>query len=173
MDFEVVRVFEGALDGTPPADTAAFMRQVAELQRSVSAASQAAAIGFKTIENLEKALARSTVDPGTLDTELEDLKQELYEIDEALSGNRSLRSIGQPSVPTVSGRLRVASRTNGQSDYGPTATHRRAYEIASEEFARIEPQLRQILEMGLPALESKMEEAGVPWTPGRPLPALR
>jgi hypothetical protein len=172
-NFEVTRVFKGVLDGTPPTDTAAFMQNVAALQRSVSAASQAAAIGFKTIDNLEKAIARSTVEPGTLDTELEELKQELYEIDEALSGNSSRRSMGEPRVPTVSGRLRVASRTNGQSDYGPTATHRRAFEIASEEFSRIEPDLRQLLEVSLPALEAKMEDAGVPWTPGRPLPAVR
>jgi hypothetical protein len=171
--FEVVRVFEGVLAGTSPADTAAFMREVAALQRGVSAASQAAAIGFKTIENLEKALARSTIDPGTLDAELEALKQELYDLDEALSGNRSRRAMGEPRVPTISDRLRVASRTNGQSDYGPTATHRRAFEIAAEEFGRIDPQLRQILEVNLPALETKMEEAGVPWTPGRPLPEVR
>ena len=139
----------------------------------MSAASQATAIGFKTIENLEKALARSTIDPGTLDSELEALKQKLYDLDGDLSGNRSRRAMGEPRVPTVSDRLRVASRTDGQSDYGPTATHRRALEIASQEFGRIEPQLRQLLEADLPALEEKMEEAGVPWTPGRPLPEVR
>jgi hypothetical protein len=173
LDFEVVRFFKGVLEGTPPVETAVFMQEVAALQRAVTAASQAAAIGFKTIEHLEKALARSTIDPGTLDSELEALKQELYGIDEALSGNRSMRSMGEPRVPTVSGRLRIASRTNGQTDYGPTATHQRAYEIASEEFATIEPRLRQLLEVALPALEAKMEEAGVPWTPGRPLPEVR
>ncbi len=172
VGFEVVRVFEGVLDGTAPADTAAFMKKVAALQRGVSAASQAAAIGFTTIENLEKALARSTVAPGTLDIELEALKQRLYDLDEALSGNRSMRSLGEPRSPTVAGRLRVASTTNGQSDYGPTATHRRAFEIATEEFAAIEPKLRRLLEVDLPALEAKMEAAGVPWTPGRPLPSV-
>jgi len=172
VGFEVARVFEGVLDGTAPADTAAFMKKVAALQRGVSAASQAAAIGFTTIENLEKALARSTVAPGTLDIELEALKQRLYDLDEALSGNRSMRSLGEPRSPTVAGRLRVASTTNGQSDYGPTATHRRAFEIATEEFAAIEPKLRRLLEVDLPALESKMEAAGVPWTPGRPLPSV-
>ncbi len=173
LDFEVKRVFEGVLDGTPPAETAGYMRQVAELQRAVSAASQMVSLGFKTIDNLEKALARSTADPGTLDAELEELKQRLYDLDETLSGNRSMRSMGEPRSPTVAGRLRVASTTNGQSDYGPTATHRRAFEIATEEFAQIEPALRQLLEADLPALEEKMEAAGVPWTSGRPLPAIR
>jgi len=172
-DFEVVRVFEGVLEGTPPAETAAFMQQVAALERGVSAASQAAALGFTTIENLTKALARSTVDPGTLDTELETLKQRLYDLDAALSGNRSVRSMGEPRPPTVSGRLRIASMTDGQSDYGPTATHRRALEIAAEEFGDIDVGLRQLLDVDLPALETRMEAAGVPWTPGRPLPKVR
>ena len=170
VDFEVVRIFKGALEGTSPADSATFMKEVAALQRGVSAASQAAALGFKTVGYLEKALARSTVDPGTLDTELESFKQKLYEIEEALSGNRSRRSMGESTSPTVSGRLRVASMTNGLSDYGPTTTHRRAFEIAREEFATIEPKLRQLLEVDLPALEAEFEAAGVPWTPGRALP---
>jgi len=172
VDFEVTRVFKGVLEGTSPEDTAAFMRQVAELHRGVSAASESADLGFETIENLEKALARSTVDPGTLDSELETLKQRLYDLDMALSGNRSMRSLGEPRSPTVAGRLRVATMTDGQSDYGPTATHRRAFEIAAEEFGTIEPELRRLLETDLPALEAKMEAAGVPWTPGRPLPEV-
>jgi photosystem II stability/assembly factor-like uncharacterized protein len=173
VDFEVVRVFEGALDGTSPEDTAAFTAEVAALQRAVSAADETMELAFKRIENLEKALARSTTDPGTFDTELEDLKQRLYELDQGLSGNRSRSTLGEVSVPNISRRLRVAAMSSGMSDYGPTATHRRAFEIASEEFGALAGELKQVLEVDLPALEAKMETAGVPWTPGRPLPELR
>jgi hypothetical protein len=170
LSFEVERVFAGVLEGTTPEDTAAYMRQVAELNRAVSAASQMVKLAFARIAILETALARSTSDPGTLDTALETLKQRLFALDEAIEGNRSMRTFGEPRVPTVSGRLRVASMSDGQSDYGPTATHRRAFEIAAAEFAVLEPQLRQLLEVDLPTLEEAMEAAGVPWTPGRPLP---
>jgi hypothetical protein len=173
IEFEVVRVFEGALDGTPPAETAAYMQQVASLQRAVSAASQVVDHGFDRIEYLEKALARSKTAPGDLDTELEALKQRLYEVDHALSGNRSIQNMGEASSPTISRRLRTASSSDGRSDYGPTAMHRRNFEIASQEFSALEPKLRQLLEVDLPALEAKMEEAGVPWSPGRPLPEVR
>jgi photosystem II stability/assembly factor-like uncharacterized protein len=172
VPFEVVRVFEGTLEGTPPVETAAFMREVAELNRAVSAASQVVSLGFERLANLERALARSTVEPGSLASELERLKQRLYALDESLTGNRSVRSMGEPQSPTVAGRLRVAAFNDGQSDYGPTATHRRALEIAAEQFAGLEPQLRSLLERDLPALEAKMEAAGVPWTPGRPLPEV-
>jgi photosystem II stability/assembly factor-like uncharacterized protein len=173
LNFEVVRVFEGVLEGSSPTDVATFMSQIADLQRGVTAADEAMELAFKSVEELERALARSTVDPGTLDTELEALKQKLYELDQALSGNRTIGAIGHPQVPTVSGRVRVASMGGGMSDYGPTATHRRSFEIAREEFARIDASLRQLIEGDLPALEAKMEAAGVPWTPGRPLPEVR
>jgi photosystem II stability/assembly factor-like uncharacterized protein len=173
MEFEVVRVFEGALDGTSPVETAAYMQQVASLQRAVSAASEVVDDGFDRIEYLEKALVRSQTAPGGLDTELEALKQQLYEVDQALSGHRSLQNMGEASSPTISRRLRTASSSDGRSDYGPTAMHRRNFEIASQEFAALEPKMRRLLEVDLPALESKMEEAGVPWSPGRPLPEVR
>jgi len=173
VDFEVKRVFKGVLEGSSPTDTALFMGEVAELQRAVSAADEVIELTFESIDDLEKALARSKTEPGGLDSELEALKQRLYELDEALSGNRSRRSMGEPSVPTVAWRLRVASFTDGQSDYGPTATHRRALEIAAEEFEDIDSGLRQLVDVDLPALGTRMEAAGVPWTPGRPLPEVR
>jgi hypothetical protein len=149
------------------------MGEVAALQRAVSAADEAIELAFKRIEDLDKALARSTTDPGTLDSELEALKQRLYGLDQRLSGNRSRRAMGEVSVPNISRRLRVAAMSSGMSDYGPTATHRRAFEIATEEFGALEGDLKQLLEIDLPALEAEMEAAGVPWTPGRPLPTAR
>ena len=68
MEFEVVRVFEGALDGTPPVETSAYMQQVASLRRAISAASEVVDSGFDRIEYLEKALVRSQTSPGDLDT---------------------------------------------------------------------------------------------------------
>ena len=149
------------------------MREVASLERAVTAAEEAIELAFRDVQDLEKALARSATDPGTFDTELETIKQSLYDVDEALSGNRSRRAFGEPRVPNVARRLQVASISDGQSDYGPTATHRRQLEIARQEFARIEPELRKLLEVDLVALKARMEEAGVPWTAGRPLPEAR
>ena len=173
IEFEVVRVFEGVLDGTSPTDVAEYMQRIAELQRGVTAADEAMKLAFERIEDMEKALVRSTVDPGTLDTELEAFKQRLYELDQALSGNRTIDAFGHPQVPTVSRRLRVASMGGDMSDYGPTETHRRSLEIAAAEFGEIEVDLRQLIDVDLSALEAQMEAAGVPWTPGRPLPDVR
>jgi photosystem II stability/assembly factor-like uncharacterized protein len=170
--FEVVRVFPGSLEGTPPAETAVYMAEVSELRRAVSAADEALKNAFARVEKLQEALANSTTDPGTLDSELESLKQKLYEVDFKLAGNRSIADFGHPQTPNVARRLRVASISDGQSDYGPTATHRRSFEIAQAEFAEILPELKQLIEVDLPALEAEAEAEKVPWSPGRPLPEV-
>jgi len=172
VQFEVVRVFPGSLEGTPPAETAIYMAEVSELRRAVSAADEALKIAFGRVEKLQEALANSTIDPGTLDSELETLKQKLYGVDFKLTGNRSIADFGHPRTPNVSRRLRVASISDGQSDYGPTTTHRQAFEIAQIEFAEILPELRQLIEVDLPALEAEAETEKVPWSPGRPLPEV-
>ncbi len=172
VGFEVRRVFPGVLEGTPPVEAAAFMQRVAELRRAVTAASAMVELGFQRIEQMETALRRSQTEPGVLATELEALKLRLYEVDQALAGNRSIREMGEVHPPTIAGRLRNAAMTDGLSDYGPTATHRRSLEIAASEFAELEPRLRRVLETDMPALEAKLEAAGAPWTPGRPLPEV-
>jgi len=172
VPFDVVRVFPGSLEGTPPTETAVYMAQVTELRRAVSAADEALKNGFDRVTKLEEALERSTVDPGTFDSELEALKQKLFDVDFKLAGNRTIAEFGHPRTPNVSRRLMVAGFNDGQSDYGPTATHRRQLEIAETEFSQILPELKQLLEVDLPELEARMEDAQVPWSPGRPLPTV-
>ncbi|MEE4270303.1 MAG: hypothetical protein V2I67_01430 [Thermoanaerobaculales bacterium] len=170
VPFDVVRVFPGSLPGTPPVETAEYMARVAELERGVTAAAEAVAFSFQRLDRLENAIASSTVEPGTLDSELEALKQRLYDADSKLRGNRSEAAFNLPQTPSIGRRLRMAGTADGQTDYGPTATHRRSFEIAVEEWSVLQPELTQLIDVDIPAFEAKAEAAGVPWSPGRPLP---
>ena len=58
------------------------------------------------------------------------------------------------------------------STYGPTPTHRRSLEVGEKELAAVRERLNAVLDVRLPALEKKLEQAGAPWTPGRPVPPL-
>jgi hypothetical protein len=49
----------------------------------------------------------------------------------------------------------------------PTGTHRKQYEVASQEFAGVLAKLHQLVDVDLANLEKQMEAAGAPWTPGR------
>ena len=54
---------------------------------------------------------------------------------------------------------------------GPSITHRRELEVASEAYEALAPRLRRLLEEELPEVERRLEAAGAPWRPGRrPLP---
>lgn len=172
-EFEVVRLHEGVLPGSSPEETVAFLQQVAEVQRAVTGANQSLGEGFKRTSAMRNALERSTVPPaGELDLAVRDLEQRLYEVQEQISGNASRRGIGEAMAPSVMRRLDVAITGNRLSTYGPTPTHRRSLEIAREQFGTLRKTLHQLIDVELPALEKRLDQAGVPWTPGSGVPAL-
>ena len=52
----------------------------------------------------------------------------------------------------------------------PTGTQREQLALASDLFGSMVEDLRQLVDVDLPHLEDRLEEAGVPWTPGRGVP---
>ena len=50
---------------------------------------------------------------------------------------------------------------------GPTQTHRDSYQAGADAFAPVLADLTQLITVDLVALESDLEAAGAPWTPGR------
>jgi photosystem II stability/assembly factor-like uncharacterized protein len=172
VPFEVARLRPGALPGADPKETAAFLARVAEVSRATGAATQAVSQALKRVETLGAALGRSRSAPGGLDAELHAIRQELHALDEALVGNRARASVEDDGVATITRRVQVAQIGTALSTYGPTATHRRSLEIGEKELAAVRERLNAVLEQRLPAFEKKLEQAGAPWTPGRPVPPL-
>jgi photosystem II stability/assembly factor-like uncharacterized protein len=170
--FEVARLREGALPGADPRQTAAFLARLADVSRASSAATQAVSQALRRVETLVTALGRSRSAPDGLDAELHAIRQELHAIDEALSGNRARASVEDDGPITITRRLQVAQAGTRWSTYGPTPTHRRSLEVAELELAHVRERLNAVLDQGLPAFEKKLEAAGAPWTPGRPVPPL-
>ncbi|MFH1176461.1 MAG: glycosyl hydrolase, partial [Acidobacteriota bacterium] len=171
--FEVVRMREGTLPGAKPEDVAAFLRRVAAANRAISGARAAMDAGFERLRTLRRVLQRSTVAPDSLDADVRGLEARLFEVEAALFGNRTMARSGEPAAPSVAGRLRVVRTGNEYSTYGPTPTHRRSLEIAEHQLGRERGRLHELLDVELPALEQRLEAAGVPWTPGREVPELR
>ncbi len=172
VPFEVARMRKGALPGAEPKDTAAFVARVAAASRATTAATQAVSQALKRVEALGTALERSRSGPDGLDSELHAIRRELYSIEEALVGNRARATIEDDGPHTIVRRVQVAQIGTAWSTYGPTPTHRRSLEIAEKEFSGVRERLNAILEQRLPLFEKRLEEAGAPWTPGRPVPPL-
>jgi hypothetical protein len=59
------------------------------------------------------------------------------------------------------------------STTGPTLTHRKQYEIAGQEFEAAVGELNKLLGTDIPAMLSRFDALGAPWTPGRAIPNWR
>ena len=88
-----------------------------------------------------------------------------------LSKGNTARDLYVYPVPmSISQRLDVAMMGTFRSTYGPTPTHTRSLAIALSDFNEVKARLQEIHDTGLPALRRQLDEAGVPWTPGRGVP---
>ncbi len=168
--FEVAPMTQGTLPGATPEQLAAFLRELAEMQRAIGGARSAIDETGERLEPIKEALMRSTVGDASLDDEARELERRLDKLRLWLVGDRRRGRAGDPGPVSIARRLDVVVNGTGRSTYGPTATHRRSFDIAGEEFAELRRDLDRLIEVDLPALEKKLEAAGVPWTPGRSVP---
>ena len=107
-----------------------------------------------------------------MNKQLYDLKQQLYNLDEKLSGNQTKSEIGERNAPTIGSRLRVARR-GLSTTYGPTQLHRESLDIAKKELATIAGQVEKISFDVIPSLEKSLTEAGSPYIHGQAIPNRR
>jgi photosystem II stability/assembly factor-like uncharacterized protein len=166
---EVVPLWDGGtLAGATPEQVTAFMLEVAELVRVSSAVGEILDETDERLEAISEALAASrTVD---LDGEVHEMKRRLYEMRDKLEGDQQMQEFAEPEPASISKRLMTVTMGNQFSTYGPTPTHMRSYEIAQTELAELKADLEQLVEVDIPALEERMDAAGVAWSKGRAIP---
>ena len=116
---------------------------------------------------------QSMVSDNSLDDQVRDIEDRVQALHETLAGNDRRDNYGDPGPRSVIARLGSVGIGTRLSTYGPTAMHKRQFEIASEEFAGIHASFAAILNDEMPALEAALDAAGVPWSSGRALPAGR
>ena len=148
----------------------AFWERIAALQRQVSAANAAIEGTLARLEVLETALERSRTAPGPLDAQLNEMRQALFDIEEALGGNQSRAGRFGAEPETVESRLGFALQGTSNSGYGPAPSHARQLGMAEQEFSAIRDRLNALTGEEIPAFERALAEAGAPWTPDTPLP---
>ncbi|HSR67272.1 MAG TPA: glycosyl hydrolase [Acidobacteriota bacterium] len=169
IEFEVVPLMEGALEGSSPAETAAFWRAYEGAVRVASAVNQALGNELARLQAMKTALQRTPAAPGQLDTRLNGLRNRLLELQERLFGNRAKNQIGEKTRPTVGSRLFAVQRGIERSTYGPTATHRQQLEIINNQLEQIKSDLESARSQA-DALGQDLQQAGAPWVEGNRLP---
>ena len=168
--FEIAPMGQPAI---PPQDRAAvlaFQRQTGELLRAVTGTQRAAAAAMDRISAMKQALDRWPAAAEALSDDTRAIERRLTDLQEALNGSRTRGSRSEPEMPGIIGRVNQVVRGHWNGMHGPTQTHREQFRIANDAFTALYPDLRQLIETNLPALEGRFESAGVPWTTGRALP---
>lgn len=150
-----------------------FSKTVLKLANAVTAATTKATEASEQLEAIEGLTSSAAeVDP-TLWKEIRALQLRLLDVQEKFSGDPTRTRRNEDAMPGLTSRLSNAMFGAMGSSTGPTGTHRRQYEIASEEFEAVMGELTKILDVDLPALHKKLDDLGAPWTPGRRIPAAK
>jgi hypothetical protein len=169
VQFEVEPLREGALQGSPYTESAAFWRSYEDAVRGSSAVSQSLGTELARVEAMKTALSRATTAPGDLDERLNNLRTRLMRLEEELYGNRAKGQVGEKTRPSVGSRLSDVELGLVSSTYGPTPTHRRTLEIANGQLQQIRSDLEQ-MRAEVAALGEDLVRAGAPWVEGLQLP---
>ena len=167
--FSVVQMREPGLKGASPEQVVAFSRQLDDLNRQVQGATSAIKNDLTETGAIKETLLRSDAAKNLRDT-TRALELELMDMQDRITGNVARDLYGDPGPVSISQRLTAAMMGTFRSSYGPTPTHTRSLEIALAEFNEVKTRLQEIHDTELPALRKQLDDAGVPWTPGRGVP---
>ena len=171
VSFAVVRMYsEPALAGASLDEIDAFWKAYSALSAQVSAARYALDDAMEDLDTLHSVLAASTAAPGDIDARLHALRQDLYELDNALTGDKSRAAVGAYDVHNVARWMSHAYNGVDNSSYGPTPSHRKSLKYAQQAFEPIRARLKNVIEKEIPALRKALRAAGAPWGKGQPIP---
>ena len=169
VSVEVEQMHQGSLPAQPLAETGAYLKRLMNLNRGVSAATLKMPVLETRVKQLGEAVARAQA-IGDIDRQYEAVRQQLFALQEAFSGNASKAAVGEPDIHRIGQRSWHAQLGVQYSSYGPTPAHKRSLEIAEQEWASLSAQVNQFTQQTLPALEQALLQAGAPWSPGAALP---
>jgi photosystem II stability/assembly factor-like uncharacterized protein len=170
IQFEVVRLREGALAGTEPAVSEAFGKEVSDFGREISTLTITLENTMKKLNTIQRTMVQVPGMPGELDSRLSQIRLEMLGINEKLNGKASKSEVGEKNNPTIQERYNQASYGIRYSTYGPTETHRLCLGIAKEEYAELMLKINQILNFRIPEFERDYLNAGGPWVEGMKAP---
>ncbi len=105
--------------------------------------------------------------------EVRALETKLLDAQESLAGDPTRTSRFTIGAPSVASRLQTALYGSATNLYGITTTQRQQFEIAKQEYEAAIGGIQKLVDVELPKFYDKLDKAGVPWTPGRGIPAAR
>jgi photosystem II stability/assembly factor-like uncharacterized protein len=164
--FNVKALNNTTLPAEDRAALVAFQDKLSELSRSVSGASSLRGDLADKVNHIRAAIQRSPKVPISMMSEAKKLDDKLTDINLRLNGDRSVARRQFETPPSITARIGRAAYGLYGTTSAPTQTMKDAYDIVAEEFEPILKELKEIAKE-IQGMESKLEEYGAPYTPGR------
>jgi hypothetical protein len=165
-----VKPLPTAPTGTDFNVVAGFQLEASELMRRLAGASEELGNTRERLRYMRAALIETPSADPSLFTRVDEFGAALAGLQTRLNGDQARSQLREASVPSISNRVGRVIGGHWNTRQTPTETHRRNLEIARDEFSVLRQELTTLLDTELPQLESDLEAAGAPWTPGRRIP---
>lgn len=170
VSFVVEAIAQPGLAGPGREQILAFQQEAAALQQSIAPLQATLAKALEEVRAIKDLIRDGRKAPLELLDQARQVETKLVDAQEKITGDPTRSRRFENDSPSIMNRLFSATfGTFGQS-YGPTGTQRRQLAIAKEDFAAVSGEIRAVIEVDYEALKKALDDAGVPWTPGRKLP---
>jgi photosystem II stability/assembly factor-like uncharacterized protein len=167
LEFAVAADGADALAEADRKELAEFQRNVARLQRTMTAALGTANDLAARLEQAKKALDQTPAADAKTKELVRKMIQEDRDVLRVLRGDVALRARNENTPVSTAERVEYIIESQRFAVAKPTATQREAYRIAGEELTQEIAKLRKLVDVDMKELEKAMDAAGAPWTPGR------
>jgi len=169
--FNIKKLQDGTISGASATEYQSFAQELGRLSNQHAAISSALRKNKLKLSAISTAMERASINTGPLNAEIFEVRNKINKYDLMLNGNPIKNEIGERNDPTISNRLRVATRALSTT-YGPTEMHRESLNIARLDLNEITPLVRELDEDIMPTLERKLQAAGAPYIEGQAIPSI-
>ncbi|MEM7660128.1 MAG: glycosyl hydrolase, partial [Bacteroidota bacterium] len=164
--FQVVPLNNATLPAEDKEALAQFQADVAELQRSIQAANRVRSDLENKVSHIKTAIQQTPTVPISMMAEAKAVERQLAAMQRTLTGDRSLSRREFETAPSISNRIGLIMYGMYSTTSAPTQTQKDGYKIAAAQFEPVMKELKEVVKQ-IEAMESKLEELGAPYTPGR------
>lgn len=164
VTFRVKPLHKPTLEGAAPDEMIAYRERVKAVQDRMAESSERLDDLGKQVKQMEIALNRSAIAPGTFNEELYALQDEVRALEMAINGSPSRGAVGEKAPPTVRDHF-FAGYRGLSTTYGPTPNMARSLGLADDMMDDLMPRL-ETLEAKVPALVEQLQQAGAPYMIG-------
>ena len=166
VSFEVKRIRKGVLQGASYSEFSEFRITLTNLLKNINEMQDKLTLSKKKHKALLTAIERTSIEPGVVEKQLEEVEHTLAQLEYELSGSPSRGAIGERNPATLQTYLYNAF--NGMDNtYGPTGVHKQSLAIAQKMINEIKGRIMLLSEETIPAIESTLKAAGAPYINGQ------